>query len=365
MMEKNLYRKFLARNILFTHEVATKLNVSSQRISALRREGELVPVKSTSNGSVYLLQDVLQYMERKGLLPRYENRRLPKFISRSGVTENSLAYFNDNIGLMGEIERVSIYFEDIDAAVENYFLLSEKHRYGDLTFVSTPSMVIADSNGEEMWLYGCNCSYGGEGPHGSARILKSLGIPDKIAKKVFEYPIVKYVKSDDGNWEVNARGTDFNSRSHDEYRNVHAGMYWHQGRLTLIQEDGFRKSNSIDILEKYWAFIPNPAEYILFADDSQAIDFGFFNPSSGYGRLPSAYRLIIRDYSGRQIWLNPYIEDNKSLDKQSELKDILEACGFSIEKEGLYKSLSRWFELTLNKVDPTLPAVGKRDPFWS
>jgi hypothetical protein len=78
-MEGNPFKRFLARNVLLTHEVAEKLNVSRQRISILHKEGELVPIKSTANGSVYLLQDVLQFMEKKGMHPRYTNPTPPKY----------------------------------------------------------------------------------------------------------------------------------------------------------------------------------------------------------------------------------------------------------------------------------------------
>lgn len=363
-MKENIYRKFLARNILLTHEVAERLNISRQRMSILRKEGELIPVKSTSNGSVYLLQDLMQYMERKGLLPAYENRRQPKFICESSNPMDNVNYFKENIKQMGEVERVSIFFEAMDAAIENYFLVLDEDRYGELTVLSIPYMIIADVNGEEMWLYGCSCGYPGAGPNASVDILKGLGLADKLVKNVFKYPLVKYIKNDAGKWEVHARGTDFASYRQDKYREARANMYWHQGRLTLIQEDRGEGSKSIDVLERYWAFIPNPTEYILFADDIQAVDHGFYNPIGQSRSGTGAYRLIIRDYTGRQLWLNPQIAEDRNFDKQSELRDILEACGFAIEEDGLLQNLARWFQLPLDRIDPAKPMTGQRNPFW-
>ena len=362
-MKENIYKRFLARNILLTHEVAEKLNVSRQRVSILHKEGELVPVKSTANGSVYLLQDVVQYMEKKGILPRYTNLRSPKYVCEKSSTRDNVTYFKKHVVHLGSIERISIFFEDIDAAIENYFLTLEEFRYGDLISLSIPHMVISDSNGNEMWLPGCNCGYGGGGPHGSSEVLQMIGIPKNLIENVFFHPIVKYIKDEDGNWEVNVRESDFDSRLRDNYKNAHANMYWHHGRLTLLQDDRWSRGKSIEVLEKYWAFIPNPVEYILFSDDEQAIDYGFFNPSNQYGYKTGAYRLVIRDYTGRQLWLEPYIEKNRTIDKQSELKDILEACGFVIEKKGPYQNLSRWFELSLKRVDLCDPVVGRREPF--
>ncbi|MGG4495614.1 helix-turn-helix transcriptional regulator [Brevibacillus reuszeri] len=365
-MEGNPFKRFLARNVLFTHEVAEKLNVSRQRISILHKEGELVPIKSTANGSVYLLQDVLQFMEKKGVLSRYENPTPPKYACETSDTHENVAYAQQHIGQLNSIERVSIFFEHIDAAIENYFLPLEKYRYGDLISLSIPHMVIRDSKGNEMWLPGCNCGYGGTGPHGSEEVLQLIGVPKNLREQVFYHPVVKYVKNENGSWEVNVRESDFDFRSissFDDLGTARANMYWHQGRLTLLQDKRYSKSEPQHVLEKYWAFIPHPIEYILLAEDEQAIDYGFFDPSSQYGYKNGAYRLIIRDYSGRQLWLDPYIEKNKSLEKQPELKDILEACGFDIGKESADQRLSRWLGLLLKKVEPSEPIVGRRSPF--
>ncbi|MCY9592971.1 hypothetical protein [Paenibacillus chitinolyticus] len=365
-MEGNPFKRFLARNVLLTHEVAEKLNVSRQRISILHKEGELVPIKSTANGSVYLLQDVLRFMEKKGMLPRYENPTPPKYACETSGTHENIAYANKHIGQLNSIERVSIFFEQIDAAVENYFLPLEKYRYGDLISLSIPHMVIRDSDGNEMWLPGCNCGYGGTGPHGSEKVLQLIGVPKALRENVFYHPVVKYVKNENGNWEVNVRKSEFDFRSIssiDDLEAAQANMYWHQGRLTLLQDKRYSRSKPQHVLEKYWAFIPHPIEYILFSEDEQAIDNGFFDPSNQYGHKHGAYRLIIRDYSGRQLWLDPYIAKNKSLVKQPELKDILEVCGFDIGKEKSDQKLSRWLELLLKKVEPSEPIVGRRHPF--
>lgn len=150
-MEGNPFKRFLARNVLLTHEVAEKLNVSRQRISVLHKEDELLPIKSTANGSVYLWKDVLQLMETKGMLLRYENPTPPKYACETSDTHENVAYAKKHLDQLNSIERVSIYFENIDAAVENHFLPLEKYRYGDLISLSIPHMVISDSDRNEMW----------------------------------------------------------------------------------------------------------------------------------------------------------------------------------------------------------------------
>lgn len=106
-------------------------------------------------------------------------------------------------------------------------------------------MVITDSNSNEMWLPGCNCGYGGTGPHGSDKVLELIGVPEDLREKVFSHPVVKYVKNENGNWEVNVRKSDFDFRSLsnlDDFWDALANMYWHQGRLTLLQDKRYSRS---------------------------------------------------------------------------------------------------------------------------
>lgn len=354
---ENYFKRFLSRNILFTHEVAEKLNVSRQRVSMLNREGELVPIKNTSNGAVYLLQDVLQYMEKKGISPKYENPNKPKYICNKTYTDQNVLYAKKYIKELGNIERVSIFNKPIDAAIENYFLPLEEYRYGELINLYIPQMIIHDSDGNQMWLNACNCGYLGKGTRGTEELLQDIGIPQILIESIFENTIVKYVRNEDGVWEVNVRNSDFRVTEKEyTYADTKVNIYWHQGRLSLLQAKT-QKSNLKAILNKYWAFIPHPVEYILFSNDEQAIDNGFFDPSVNTGYTSGAYKIILRDYSGRQLWLDIYMEKGKPLGRQSELRNILDMCGFEKIEDN---KLSDWFGLLLNRVEIT---TGTRKPF--
>lgn len=367
-MEGNQFRRFLSRNILFTNEVSEKLNMSRQRISLLNKSGDLLPVKSTKNGSVYLLQDVLIYMEKNNMLPKKNNPKPPRFLCADSSTYSNVDYAKEHLNELGAIDRVSIFFERIDAAMENYYILQEECRYGDLISLLIPHMVIHSINGEEMWLPGCNCGYSGTGPHGSEEILQYIGIEQVLIDQIFNYPVVKFIKNEDNQWEVLKRESEFDFRSmsiSNELYKIDAHMYWHQGRLTLVQKKSWDSICTPQlVLEKYWAFIPNPSEYILFSNNDQAIDNGFFDPFKNNGFLSNgAYKLIIRDFSGRQLWLDPLVESNKSLKKQPQLQDILYMCGFLKENEKIDEKLKRWMELLIKRVDPGDPLTGVRDPF--
>ena len=84
-----------------------------------------------------------------------------------GVTRVSLDYFHRLYRRLGKICRVSI----------------DQHRVF--------SMEIRGVDGV-MLLSGCNCGYGGEGPHGTFEVLKELGVTDEATlAKVFTEPYLE------------------------------------------------------------------------------------------------------------------------------------------------------------------------------
>ena len=44
----------------------------------------------------------------------------------------------------------------------------------------------------EIWLSGCTCGYGGEGPHGTARVLMEIGVPEERAHSMMLNDHVDY-----------------------------------------------------------------------------------------------------------------------------------------------------------------------------
>lgn len=367
-MKKNHFRGFLSRNILLTHEVAEKLNMSKQRVSLLNKSGELTPIKSTKNGSVYLLQDVIEYMERQNMLPKYFNPLPPKYLGPDASVFSNVNYARETLKKLSDIVLVAIYFEEIDAAIENFFILQGNNRYGDLISLTIPSMVVRDANGDEMWIFGCNCGYSGTGPSESEKILKEIGIEQSLIDEIYENAIIKYIKDENNKWETVKKESDFDYRSvshNNELYNIHAHIFWHQGRLTLIQDKMWSRESKPDlVLEKYWSFIPNPVEYILFKNDEQAVDNGYFDPSVRENGIHNGvYKMIIRDLSGRQLWLDPIILDNIPLKKQPQLKDILLSCGFEKEADPINKKLKNWTEILIKRTEPGDPITGSRDPF--
>jgi len=81
-----------------------------------------------------------------------------------GVTDLSLKFFREVKGNIGTI---------IEAEASQEPLRTERDKDGYLTEYN---LILADSEGNEIWLSGCNCGYGGTGPHGTFEILKEVGL---------------------------------------------------------------------------------------------------------------------------------------------------------------------------------------------
>ena len=78
-----------------------------------------------------------------------------------GITIESLQFFKDHARQIGRVFEINL----------NHNALFH------MEIIGTEGIIL---------LSGCNCGYRGEGPHGSAAILKRLGILDKaICNKVF------------------------------------------------------------------------------------------------------------------------------------------------------------------------------------
>lgn len=85
-----------------------------------------------------------------------------------GVTRESLEFWRANRSEIGSVLSVECKKDGLR---------------GDLSPSGVPleyDCIIYGCDGE-VWLSGCTCGYGGEGPHGTARVLMDLGVPEDRA----------------------------------------------------------------------------------------------------------------------------------------------------------------------------------------
>lgn len=99
--------------------------------------------------------------------------------------------------------------------------------------------------------------------------------------------------------------------------------------MVLVQSRGSFRASSLKVLERYNAFIPNPIEFIFLPSYDLAKDYGYVTPSH-YGE--DLYNIIIKDISGRELWLHAYIDNSEPFASQ-ELAKLLELAGFQIPQE--------------------------------
>lgn len=86
--------------------------------------------------------------------------------SGGGVTQESLEFFQRNYRRIGEIRAVNI----------------DQHRDFSMEIVGVDGIML---------LSGCNCGYGGEGPHGSVAILETLKVLNEETRSlVFSSSVV-------------------------------------------------------------------------------------------------------------------------------------------------------------------------------
>lgn len=104
--------------------------------------------------------------------------------SGHGVTRESLEFWQANRTKIGPV--LSLECKN-DLRVET----------GPLGYPLEYSCIVYGRDGE-IWLSGCTCGYGGTGPHGTARVLMDIGVPQKKALRLMLEKVVDYHKSGKG-----------------------------------------------------------------------------------------------------------------------------------------------------------------------
>lgn len=135
----------------------------------------------------YYLEDILRLKEQ--YVPRTSRRWLVE-VSQDEIKE-SLNYFRKWRYQLTTIRSVTIYFHQLDALCDGHYVIRQKPPYG----LYLPQMVIRDVEGQEIWLKGCNCGYGGEGPRASMAILRACGFDnEEILRQCLYTKLLKVVR---------------------------------------------------------------------------------------------------------------------------------------------------------------------------
>jgi len=92
--------------------------------------------------------------------------------SGAGSTDISLKYWKRVKARLGRIIRADASFEP---------LIKEPRTWNGIPYMAEYNLILIDDRGNEVRLSGCNCGYGGTGPHGTFEILKDAGLLDQNA----------------------------------------------------------------------------------------------------------------------------------------------------------------------------------------
>ena len=64
-LQENNIKQYIQENIIFARDVAEILGVSKQYVSQLKKENKIVPVKKDGNADLYLLDDILDFKQKR------------------------------------------------------------------------------------------------------------------------------------------------------------------------------------------------------------------------------------------------------------------------------------------------------------
>ena len=346
-------KELIRNNVLTTSEVSDILQVGKARIAKLNDSGELTPIKQTTQGNLYLNAEVENYKKIRKYGTNIDDKIVGPLFDNEGNTRKSLAYYREHINEFEDIIAIYMFFNDPDAALNNFYIPADRYYYGELRFCNVAHMVLRDKNGKEMWLGGCNCGYGGEGPHGSAEVLKDLRdkgmlnkdqfTDDYIENLIYYRVISMYQEDEESNtWVINTE-----KESLLPYIDTGGHVYDFRNNLVFIMDPGnMWNGSATEILQSYQNFLPNPVEVRIFPTLELAREEGYECYRDYAFNQTTVYNVIIYDSSNRQIWLRTN-DREKNIYKNPEVKEILSKCGFEINENVLTK-MFRWLNTTLS-----------------
>jgi hypothetical protein len=348
-MENTALRNYIKANVLTSTEACELLQVSRQRLSTITKEGVLTPIKSVAQTMIFLRSDVENYIKYKR--PQHILDSFAPLYDYSGTTSKSLTFFEDNISRLSNVVSIFIYFEKMDALLNNFFMPSGDYQGYLLQGLHIPHFIIRDVEGKELWLGGCNCGYNGAGPNGSIEILdyleksSAIKLPPNYSDVIFSNKIVNFFVNEDGSTETVTR--DCIVDSFDGNGSVNA--YYHTKRLVLLHDalPSYKSDVEKTIITKYRAFIPNPTEVIFFPKPNMAREAGYID------LYQNTYNVIIVDATGRELWLNSCNISITPSHKQDNVREILELCGFDFgNNESVSQKISDWLATALHFIRP-------------
>ncbi|MGG1571665.1 hypothetical protein [Fictibacillus sp. NRS-1165] len=248
-----------------------------------------------------------------------------------GNTRKSIATWNNHKEDFTDPTYILITRNDTDMIERGYFQQSN-HEYSDGTSsVIAPSLVIRNHWGDELWIDGCNCGYGGEGPHGSEKILKDIGLPREIIHQVFYRHVYELERKqeEDGTYEFIGDG----SSKYTDNPTLNKGhILIKDGNLIIQHKEKYSDlEDTIEFTKHYEShFLGSVKQCLIFASYDDVKEHGYTGFSTTMIGRRSLYKFILFGEDNRQIWLNPMFDGKTQLIDEPSVRIIMSALGYDL-----------------------------------
>ncbi len=333
-------REIAKNNVLATDEVCDILGITRQQVSNLVKKGKLEPLKTTKSENLFWKPEILTMLQRRKCITTED---LHHEILGS-TTRRAISAFYE-LGIDKEdVYEIYVYFEDMDAIQDGFFCLQNEYIPDVLCPINAPTFVIIMYDGTQYWFNGLNCGYGGEGPNGTETVLRDLGVAEKKIETINELICVSariHIKRNGTKWDIES-----NARTYEEVQIGHkfpAHFYMYNRSIVLVQTEYSPQywmrieENPIEYLQVYERYIKDPSQ-VVFLSREDALETGHFVSSMGFTVI---YQLIIKDISGKELWLSYPVEE-KPIQKQQKLIDMLESMGMTLKDRNLPDRIKEW-----------------------
>lgn len=248
------------------------------------------------------------------------------------------AFYKCNIN-PDEVTDVYVYFSSWDSILDGrYNLLSDGNDDSDIPIdLDSPRFIIKTID-KEYWFHGLTCGYAGQGCGGSQDILLKLGIIEEdeyyVKYEIQAYRCLHYFK-ENGKWTYVGEESRYDKYYDGIRENSQIDLFSYNDNLTISQSYRypFRYSRLSEVVEPEYEwfvasmyFINDPVELELIkVDEPEKKILGAINTN------PS-YQVIVRDRSGRELWLDYPFNDIPD-EKRTNLYRFISELGFNVPRE--------------------------------
>ncbi len=348
-MIKDDRSQILENNLMTSAQVCTLLGISKSNLARVVDAGRLPVGYASSLGNLFFRDTVEEYHAKRGVEPVASHSAQPHAILHK--TRFDPDEFMPALEGFGRIERIHIYFDDFDAAIDGFYQKREK-RWSMMPNggwpIHCPRIVLIDKHQQQIWSMCGSTGYRGTGVSHSLRMLRWLAnntpmpeIGEQLLEQLYEHRVIEFVLEETG-WEV--YGKDNVSQPialDDAYHEYPATrLIDYQGNLALLQIDESMTpgERTRQMVERYHSFIPQPVIYRYQTQAHVPVDVS----------TATEYPLIIRDQSGRELWLR--LDHSLSqADQDRTVKELLAIAGIDVDVSELQPSvLKKWMTKLLS-----------------